>query len=177
MIYPKLITGKTVELRHVTPDDSSFIIKLRTDEKNKQHIGFTDIRINKQYHWIVNQLDKPNDYYFIYSSLKTNDKIGTISIYNLTDEFAEIGRWVSFGNQLENVEAFYLAIIFAFKTLLLKKIYSKVRAGNLKIISFHERILANYIGNELNNNHEMQVYEIDVNNFDFMSKLIETIIK
>ena len=87
---------------------------------------------------------KIGDYYFLI--LNSQDiPIGTVSIYNIFEKEAELGRWVSLGNALENMESVYLLHKWAFEKLDLEMIYTKTLTLNHKVVNFWRKFGATMI--------------------------------
>lgn len=138
MILEKEIIGKYSKLRSVEIDDAEFILSLRLDDKLNRYINKVDNDINRQKEWIKLQQKRKGDYYFIISDLN-NHPLGTISLYNIKDENAEFGRWVSKGNMIVNIESAILIYEFAFENLKLDLVYTNTMAENKQVVNFHKR--------------------------------------
>lgn len=138
MIYKKIIKGKNVSLKYVDCVDAEIILKLRTNEELNKHIHHTENDLKKQKDWILNQQRRDGDYYFVILN-KREEKIGVISLYNIEDENGELGRWISVGNAIENLEAVVLMHDFGFDFLKLKNIYTCTSKDNTKVINFWKR--------------------------------------
>lgn len=137
--------GLFVRIRSVQEDDAEFIIKLRTDEKNARFISKTSTDINAQINWIMNQISRVNDYYFLIEDLRSNEKIGTISIYDIKQNNAELGRWLSYGNSIQNIDSIILAYDFGFETCKLDYIDTFTMKENINVVNFHKNFGADFI--------------------------------
>lgn len=144
MVFSHSISGKYITLRPIEIEDASFAIKLRRSEKASPFLHSTSDDIDEQIAWIEKQRRTPNDYYFVVLNNQM-DKIGLIALYNINGDEAELGRWASFGNAMENVETILLMHEFGFDTLELKNIYSCTMKDNKKVINFWKRFGADYI--------------------------------
>ena len=134
------ITGKFVIMRNVTESDAKFILSLRCDEKKNKYIHAVDKDIDREIKWIKNQQMKYGDYF--YTIVNHRGKlIGNISLYNLNQEKmeAELGRWVSDGAAIENLESIVILHEFAFNRLELKRVYTKTLQDNKQVVSFWKR--------------------------------------
>lgn len=135
MILEKTLRGKYVYLRLADISDVVFTLKIRQDKTLNQFIHPVNNDLQKQIIWIENQRKKPNDYFFVAFD-NNNLPCGTISIYNIIDDVAEIGRQVSCGNPIQTFEIANLCFDFAFFELKLSKLIAEVNINNTKIIKF-----------------------------------------
>lgn len=167
MILEKKLTGNFVKLESVTPDDTEFILSLRLDDNMNKFLNKVDDDIEKQKKWIIAQQERIGDYYFIVTD-KNNNKLGTISLYNIVNDEAEFGRWISRGNSLENLESVMLLHDFAFQELDLKRVYSRTVEDNKKVVKFHKRFGAEFTKTltSEDNNFILAEHEIKKTNYD-----------
>lgn len=132
------IKGLFVEIREVEIEDASFTLDLRTDPQLSKFIFKTENNLTKQEKWIEKQKILKNDYYFIISDHQEKNKIGTISIYDIENNHGEIGRWLSRGNSIQNIDSIILAYDFAFQELNLDYVDSFTNKENINIVNFHK---------------------------------------
>ncbi len=137
MVIDDVLEGKYVSLRCVNENDAAFTGKLRADDNLCALIHKVDTTLEGQLRWIRYQRSLVDDLYFIIQ--KDEKPIGTIALYNITDNTAEIGRWVSYGNSFENLEAVILLHDYAFNKLNLKQVYTCTNIFNEKVKSFWKR--------------------------------------
>lgn len=159
MKYNRKISGNLVDIRSVKEYDSEFILKLRTDKELSKYINKTENNIQKQKEWIRNQIKTENDYYFIVAN-KEKKNIGLASIYNIKDGIAEFGRWISEGNQIQNLEMVILLHDFAFFKLDIRELYYVIVKDNKKVISFWKRFGAKYELEYKNENFDIIQYRL-----------------
>lgn len=138
MIIEKEIIGKYSKLRSVKTEDAEFILSLRLNDKLNKYINKVDNDIKKQEEWINLQQQREGDYYFLILNLD-NQPLGTISLYNIKENNAEFGRWVSKGNMIINIESAILIHKFAFEDLNLDLVYTNTMAENKQVVNFHKR--------------------------------------
>ena len=138
MIYPHTLQGKYVILQSVCTEDADFISKLRSDETLCRHLHRVDTSIEGQISWINFQREQEDDCYFLIKSIN-GVSLGTIALYHIKESAAEIGRWVSYGNAFENMEAVILIHDFAFEILHLDLVYTCTNISNEKVKSFWRR--------------------------------------
>ena len=136
MVYEKAIKGTCIRLRAVQIDDAEFVIDIRNNKSKNQYIHETSTDVNKQIAWISSQREREGDYYFI--ATNSGNRIGLISIYNidLNNKEAELGRWVSIGSPIENVEMAMLMFEFAFDKLGLESVFMMTMTDNSKVRHF-----------------------------------------
>ena len=72
---------------------------LRREEIIPKEIG---IEKNK---WLNRYFNTPDDYYFLVENNLTGEKDGLISIYNVKDGVAELGRWVIKKGSMATIES------------------------------------------------------------------------
>lgn len=135
MVHDKIIEGKYVKLKSVTLDDAQFTLSIRQDPEFSKYLPFLDINIDQQREWIKKQREKLDDYFFVVFD-KHDNRIGTLSIYDISGQKAEAGRLAIKGNAFESYEAQYLSFLFGFYDLNLDEIISYIYAENSRAIRF-----------------------------------------
>lgn len=141
MVYEKEIIGTSVILRSVTKEDARFILDMRLDSKKNAFVHRVDDDLNQEIRWIEAQRERAGDYFFSIVSRKNKKQVGTISIceINQTMNNAELGRWISYGTAVENLESAILAHDFAFDVLNLDTVFTKTVQDNVKVVNFWRR--------------------------------------
>jgi len=139
------IKGKYVYLKSIGLDDAFFIYKLRQNKFISYYLHTPPKTINEQKNWIKNNLKDKKSRDFIILN-KSNKKIGTIALDNIISQNAEWGRWISTGNTYENIEAIILLLNYGFKKLNLKNIFSLTNVNNKKVVNFHKKTPAKFLG-------------------------------
>ncbi|MEE3745268.1 GNAT family N-acetyltransferase, partial [Campylobacter porcelli] len=133
--------GIAYSIRPVTLDDAQFIIDIRLEdsERNKYiHKISRDLKL--QINWLNKYFKSPDDYYFVVENNLTGEKEGLISIYNVKDGAAELGRWVVKKGSMATIESIQLAYKFAFEKLNLVEVYTKTIQDNALVVEFHKSI-------------------------------------
>ena len=130
--------GQCVSLRPVTLDDAVFIVGLRNTANNALFINKTSTDDSKQIEWMRNESKDTSSFYFIILD-KGKKPIGTISLYNVFNSYAEFGRWICNGSALESLESALLVHQYAFDVLGLETVYTRTLADNHKVVSFHRK--------------------------------------
>lgn len=139
MFIKETFEGKYIFLRSVKEEDAEFIIRIRTDEKMNHFVHTVENDVKKERIWICNQHKRVGDYFFSFIRKQDGQILGNISIYNVKDGTGELGRWLSYGNAIENLESTVLAHDFAFNTLQISSVYTRTMSENKKIVSFWKR--------------------------------------
>ncbi|MBM7309217.1 GNAT family N-acetyltransferase, partial [Citrobacter freundii] len=83
------LEGRTIHFRLIEESDASFLYQLRMDETLNKYISKVDSSIEMQKEWIRNYKEREKEhieYYFIIERNDTNEKIGTIRLYGITDD-------------------------------------------------------------------------------------------
>ena len=166
MYYPTIIEGDFVKLRSVVPEDAEFILSLRLNPGLNKYLNKVSNKISAQKNWINNQIETEGDYYFMI--LNTNEnKIGTISLYNVEKGQGEFGRWISTGNAVETTESVILIHYFGFEKLGLQLIYSKTVQENIKVLNFHKNFGATLTGEIYVNKNGFRLEKAIIEKKDF----------
>jgi RimJ/RimL family protein N-acetyltransferase len=135
------IEGSVYRIRPVTVNDSLFIIKLRTEDLDRnKYINPISTDTDLQKKWLEEYLHKKDDLYFVVENVFTNDPEGLIGIYNISNGRAEWGRWVISQGSLAATESVNLIFQVAFEKLNLREVYSRTISENKNVISFHESL-------------------------------------
>lgn len=163
MVYSDIITGKYISLRAVSEYDAEFILKLRNDENKNKYVHSVDNDINKEILWIKEQRERKGDYFFAIIRNEDSKTVGTISIYNVDsiEKTAELGRWISYGASIENIESIMLAHEFAFGILNIENVYTKTLQDNKNVVSLWRRF-----GGKAESNKEIDGVEFYVNTIE-----------
>lgn len=132
MIYPETITGLTVYMRSVVPDDAQATFYMRSDASKTKYMHAVSGTVEDQRNYIISQQNKPGDYLFTVFDY-SNKIIGMRGIYNVTEESCDSGRTIGYGDAFQNMEAIILGLDFAFDTLGVKKVYMDAAADNKSV--------------------------------------------
>lgn len=139
MYFHEVFEGKYIFLRSVGEKDAEFIIRIRTDDKVNRYVHMIDNDVKKEIEWICEQRKREGDYFFSVIRKRDGQIVGNISVYNIKNGAGELGRWVSYGNAIENLEAAVLAHDFAFNILQVSNVYTRTMSDNKKTVSFWKR--------------------------------------
>ena len=87
------------------------------------HLDVYKRQVEEQRNYIKRQMKLEGDYLFIVEDLKRNS-IGMKGVYNYNPvaKTVETGRFLSYGSQVQNIEALKLSFDFAFDVLGVEKI-------------------------------------------------------
>lgn len=169
MIIAETLYGKFINMRSVEESDAEFILQLRLDSYNSQYINKTENDLDKQIEWIKSQRSRNNDYYFLYTD-KENTKAGVISVYNIDNKKAESGRFISFGNSVQNIEAVLMHYNFAYYELGIDLVHFTVSKNNKKVANMWKRLGIPMVG-------EKKVNGIDSHYFELTKDIYESTVK
>lgn len=176
MLLKNEVNGNYVKLKNVVPSEevAEFIVRLRRDERKSKYIHETSNDIALQKKWIEEQNERSNDYYFLMIN-NNGEFVGTVSIYNINNKKAELGRWVSVGNALENMDSVYILHKWAFSELGLDTIYTRTLSENIKVVNFWKKFGAHMLSKE--NTDIGMISPGEVNRSDFFDKIEPRLIK
>lgn len=146
------LKGLNYSLKPVSEEDASFIIKARLEDSNRNRfIHKISSSIDDQIQWIKDYKNRSNEFYFVVINNISSEPEGLISLYNISNDQAEWGRWVILKNSFAAIESIALIFKFAFDKLKLNKVYSLTIKDNVSTVSLHdslkekkEGILKNY---------------------------------
>ena len=135
MAITKPIFGKWITLRCAEESDAEFTLAIRNDLKLTKFIPKVNGDIESQKYWIRKQREKYGDYFFIIEN-KSHNSVGTISCYDFDYEnnICEGGRYISYGDSIENIEAMLLLYDFIFIEQKFSTIVMNVDENNRKVL-------------------------------------------
>ena len=131
--------GKYVNLREIELGDAEFVLKLRCDEKKSRFLHKTEYDVPKQEAYIARYKGLNDEYYFIIES-KDGKPLGTIRMYEMSEDDFVSGSWLMVDDALvqEVLDGNFLMLNFALNALKYKKFHFDVRKANKKVVSFHK---------------------------------------
>ncbi|MEI6681676.1 MAG: hypothetical protein WCO44_03560 [Bacteroidota bacterium] len=129
-------------LRTVEESDAEFIVTLRTNKRNSGLISDTSTDIDKQREWIRAYIDREvqgTEFYFITEDGAGNP-LGTMRIYNLTEDSFEGGSWVFLPGTNIEISILTTIIVREYGFYTLNKEYDKfeVRKNNSSVVKFQK---------------------------------------
>lgn len=126
-----------IRLRPVTMKDANFIYDLRHDPKLSQYIGEFPQDRSIHLQWLRAYFLKDDDIYFIIE-LMDGTPVGTISIYDMTEQTGNWGRWIIKHPIPAAPASAWLIYYVAFDILQLPEVYTNTVSNNEHIVSFHD---------------------------------------
>lgn len=162
MIYEKIIEGTYVNLKSVDIEDAEFTREIRQDPVFSSFIPQIQNSLEQQKNWIIQQRKKEGDYFFVVWD-KENNRLGTISIYDVECNHAEAGRLVMRGNAFQNIEAQLLSFQFAFDVLGLDYLISYIYEDNERALRFNKQFGGRFCGNRVTTDGRKEVMTINSN--------------
>ena len=141
MVLQAPLAGERVILRSAEERDAEFTRMIRRDPQLTKYIPVINGTLEDQIAWLRRQREKEDDYFFVVEE-RGGKSIGTISCYDIDEQAAicEIGRYISYGNALENVEAALLLLDFVFNSIHMKSVIMNCDERNQAIINFWIRM-------------------------------------
>lgn len=134
------ISGKYIDLITAEADDAQFTLDIRNDPELTKYIPVISNTFENQVNWISRQREKPFDVFFV---IKRHDgqSVGTLSFYDYIEKgnLCEIGRYISYGNAFENIEAIFLLLDKLFFVVGLSKTLLNIHEDNNSVISLWSR--------------------------------------
>lgn len=151
MVYDRVITGKTVRLRSIEEKDAEITFKMRSDPQKSRVIHASSGTVEDQRLFIRRQREKPGDYLFVVEDLK-GTPIGMKGIYDFDSvkRTVESGRYLGFGSQIQNIEAFCLGLDFAFDYLDVDTVRMSALEMNFGMLSIQNRVGATTLYRKFN---------------------------
>lgn len=145
------LEGRFVSLRSVIEDDAEFILQVRNNPEICKYLPPLNITIEQQQLWITKQRADNDSYYFILETPQ-GESIGTLSVYNITDNHAETGRSCCIGEPYHSIEASTLLMDFIFNTLKLEYTIVWVYEENKAVISLNQSLGSEWIDKGVDDN-------------------------
>lgn len=142
MAIGKILKGTRINLRPVEVNDAEFTLKIRNDESLTEFIPKVSGTLETQSAWIARQREKEGDYFYIIEN-KDGKALGTLAYYDVVGNTCELGRYISYGNAYENVEAAVLLIEYLFDSGFTKIIFNNDERNN-RIIRFWKKFGVEY---------------------------------
>lgn len=139
MVYQKTIEGLTINMRSVVPEDAEVTYAMRMDKEKVRYMHQISGTVEDQRNYIINQNQKAGDYLFLVTD-KEGNPIGMRGIYDVTDDTAESGRTIGYGDAFQNMEALILGFDFAFEILGVKSILMDAAASNSSVRGIQKQI-------------------------------------
>lgn len=145
MAIMQTIVGQRVRLRCVEPADAAFTLAIRNDPDLTEFIPKVSGGIAEQTVWIERQRDRPGDYFFVIERPE-GQLVGTLAFYdvNLEKKLCEVGRYISRGSALENVEAAVLLLDAVYGRDGMDAVILNIDERNQKVIHFWKKFGAEF---------------------------------
>jgi RimJ/RimL family protein N-acetyltransferase len=142
------LQSKNVRLRTATEEDAAFMLDLRTDETLARFLNQTDPDVGKQKDWIAAKRTAADDIALIIEDT-VGTALGTVSLYHIDAALKSFcwGRWILRpGSPITAaLESLLLVYTQAFERMGLELCVFDVRNGNVRVLSFHEKLGAHFM--------------------------------
>ena len=138
-----VFVSKNTILELVEISDAEFIYSLRMNENLNRHISSVLAGVDNQIQWIKEYKKSERlseEYYFIIKRKDTNIPIGTIRLYNITEDNRFCwGSWVLNESKMKSsaIESAYLLYKFGFLYKGFISSYFQVEKENKDVLAFH----------------------------------------
>jgi RimJ/RimL family protein N-acetyltransferase len=129
--------GLNFSLRSVTLKDEHKILELRSDPNISRFLNPTTPQGHRE--WLIDQVNKPKDFYFAVQNNKSEEVDGYIGIYNYEEKNAEWGRWIISNNPSAVFESYWLILKYGFSTGLVE-IYCRTDVRNSTAMKLHNNL-------------------------------------
>lgn len=126
-----------IRLRPITMKDANFIYQIRRHPELSKYIGEIDSQFSVHMEWLEQYFHREGDYYFCIERL-SGEPIGTIAIYDVTQQSGNWGRWVVSPSMPAAAASVWLIFHIAFDILGLSSVYSNTVIDNSSVVSFHD---------------------------------------
>ncbi|OPC00341.1 hypothetical protein BAS09_16790 [Elizabethkingia ursingii] len=139
----RVIEKYGIKLIPVDTEDARLIIDMRTDEKKSKYISSTNTDVEEQIKWIRSYKEreqKGKEYYFIAIDNEDN-KFSTYRIYNIEDDIAEIGSWITksgYQHPQNSIKVDLIMKEFVFDVLGFNHLRFEVRKKNVSVLRYHK---------------------------------------
>lgn len=148
MVYEGILEGKFVNLRSVLEEDAEFILEIRSNPEISKFLPFLNVTVNQQQEWINKQRNDNCSYYFIIED-KTKKRIGTLSVYNIEENHAEVGRFCSLGDFIQNSESTLILNDFIFKKIGVDYLDIWVYKDNIPVLALNKGLGCEWKGENM----------------------------
>ncbi len=140
----KTVTGHSLRLRLVTPEDADYIHTLRTNPAYNTHLSTVQGTAEDQRKWIEEYKERESaglEYYYIIERLDVV-RCGVVRLYNISDDSFSWGSWILDDNKPAKaaLESALLSFGIGFDCLGLEVAYFDVRRENHHAIAFYRRL-------------------------------------
>ncbi|MDR2229241.1 GNAT family N-acetyltransferase [Elizabethkingia ursingii] len=139
----EIIEKYGIKLMPVEIEDARLIIDMRTDDRKSRYISHTNSDIEEQIKWINSykkrELER-KEYYFIAVDDQDN-KFSTYRIYNIEEDTAEIGSWVTkpgYKYPQNSIKVDLIMKEFVFEVLGFNQLKFEVRRKNTSVLKYHK---------------------------------------
>ena len=139
-MYIEPIEGHWVRLRCAEEKDAEFTLSIRNDPEKTRFISRLNNTLAGQREWLK-KYSLSDDGCLLVIENKSGESLGTISFFNIDYDvnICEVGRFISYGNSLENIETSILLMDFLFEVKKFVKLIVYVYKENKPIINYNKR--------------------------------------
>lgn len=141
------LRGRVARLEYLCLGDAADILSLRNDPQYNRYLSHPGqtLSLESQEAWLKKHLSQADECNF---KILVNERfVGTISLYSITEQDAEFGRYLA-KNPIASLEAEWLLLKHAFERLGLSSVYCKTLEANPKVWKQHQRFGFQEVGTE-----------------------------
>jgi len=134
------LEGHWVRLRCAEESDAEFTLAIRNDPELTKIMPKVHNTIPGQREWIRRQREAADSCFLVIETLE-GEALGTLGFYNIDDQnnSCEVGRSISYGSPMENIEASVLLNDYLFGKRRMKRLIAHVQLKNRQIRTLNER--------------------------------------
>lgn len=143
--YKGHLSGGTITLRLVCPDDANYIHALRTDERYNNYLNPASGSVGDQRAWIEDYKLREacsQEFYFLIERTSDSRPCGTVRLYQIDRNSFTWGSWILDSSRPKNaaIESSIISFGFGFEILGKKVANIDVRRENARALSFYRRM-------------------------------------
>ncbi len=139
MIHTIVAEGFGIRHRPVRMEDAPFLFWLRNLEHAKGKVGDSAADVASQEAWIEAYFERENDCYFVIETA-CGVPVGAWGVYDMTDESAEIGRWIMQPKTPAAIPSIIPGMDLVFNEFGLHSLRTKVVSSNRRVILLDRQI-------------------------------------
>jgi len=140
------LTGHWVRLRCAEESDAEFTLAIRNDPELTKIMPKVHNTIPGQREWIRRQREAEDSCFLVIETLE-GKALGTLGFYDIDEQNSscEVGRTISYGSPVENVESHVLLYDYLYGERKMKRIIGHVQLKNKQVRTFGERLGGKFV--------------------------------
>ena len=151
-----LVDGINIQLHPVSVEDAEWIAEVRSKPEIYRFLSQKrGVTLEEQRSWLESESAKEGYYWKIWSKGQS-EYLGLISLYDVREDSAELGRFICFESYAA-VGAELAVLEFAFSGLKLVRVRCHTAKANAPVVSLHRRL-----GFKVREEHFEEILEMDM---------------